>query len=193
MVPVWTAYWRGTGELGTGQPELLQHPFADTDVVGLSSAVGIGSGGIVSGTSCALLSTGSAMCWGYGASGQLGNSASTSSRSPVPVGGLLGAIGGGVGREHVCANLASGGVLCWGAGTLGQLGDGIGLGSNTPVSVSGISTARTVGSGPAAQHSCAMLDDFSVWCWGRGHQGQLGDGAAGAGVFRTTPYRVSGF
>jgi alpha-tubulin suppressor-like RCC1 family protein len=36
-----------------------------------------------------------------------------------------------------------------------------------------------IGSGPYANHTCAIKDDGSLWCWGRNDAGQLGDLAAG--------------
>jgi len=39
------------------------------------------------------------------------------------------------------------------------------------------------------EHSCAIADDGAAWCWGRGIEGQLGDGAK---ENRFTPSRVAG-
>jgi alpha-tubulin suppressor-like RCC1 family protein len=38
-------------------------------------------------------------------------------------------------------------------------------------------------------HSCALLEDASVRCWGRNSYGQLGDGST---IDRSTPVEVSG-
>lgn len=39
-------------------------------------------------------------------------------------------------------------------------------------------------------HNCAVLEDGTVWCWGRNDYGQIGDGTAGTN--RTVPTRVPG-
>jgi len=39
------------------------------------------------------------------------------------------------------------------------------------------------------QHTCAVLDDGSAWCWGDNRRGQLGDGTS---IDRSTPTRVVG-
>jgi pimeloyl-ACP methyl ester carboxylesterase len=66
-------------------------------------------------------------------------------------------------------------VKCWGDG---PLGDGTSSGSATPVDVSGISTAIAVsGGGYTGSHTCAVLSDKSVKCWGWNSDGQLGNGS----------------
>src|SRR5262245_7481063 len=42
------------------------------------------------------------------------------------------------------------------------------------------------------EHSCALLQDATVACWGRGDVGQLGDGMAGKAHLRETPVRIPG-
>ncbi|MCC6558614.1 MAG: hypothetical protein IT372_37240 [Polyangiaceae bacterium] len=41
-------------------------------------------------------------------------------------------------------------------------------------------------------HSCALLSDGSIRCWGSGEYGQLGDGTSGPGAAKTTPTQVQG-
>jgi len=83
------------------------------------------------------------------------------------------------GDAHSWAAKAEGSVWCWGKGGNGQLGDNTGDDSDYPVQVTGsggtgtFSNGILVGSGTA--HTCAAKDDESVWCWGKGDKGQLGD------------------
>jgi alpha-tubulin suppressor-like RCC1 family protein len=82
-----------------------------------------------------------------------------------------------IGGAHACARFTSGRVACWGDNTFGQLGNGT-AGTPTiaarPVFVRGLETATKLVSGFA--HSCAILSDSTVVCWGWNDYGQLGDG-----------------
>ena len=83
------------------------------------------------------------------------------------------------GGAHTCAVLADGSVWCWGSDDAGRLGDGIveePLLDPVPSRVVGIDDAVAISAGSA--HSCAVLVDGSVWCWGFGMGGQLGNGRA---------------
>lgn len=77
------------------------------------------------------------------------------------------------GWSHGCAVL-NGKVYCWGSNGRGQLGATslTALSSNIPVEVTGISTAVSVTAGES--HTCALLENGDVWCWGSNDDGQLG-------------------
>jgi alpha-tubulin suppressor-like RCC1 family protein len=85
-----------------------------------------------------VLSGGTADCWGYNGSGQLGNGTKTSSNTPVAVGFLSGVTAIAAGADHTCAVLSGGTVECWGLNDHGQLGNGTTTDSNTPVTVIGL-------------------------------------------------------
>ncbi len=94
------------------------------------------------------------------------------------------------GGYHACALMAGGSVRCWGNNTYGQLGNGTsdpGIDAVVPVEVTGLAGVSAVAAGE--NHTCALLGDGSVWCWGANSAGQLGDGTtAGSPV----PVQVSG-
>jgi hypothetical protein len=70
------------------------------------------------------------------------------------------------GSAHTCAIDACGGVWCWGQGQEGQLGDGtFNTFSNAPVAVVGL-PSRAVFVASGGWHSCAILEDGTLWCWG---------------------------
>ena len=139
------------------------------------STVAIGGGHM-----CALLDNRSVMCMGLGASGQLGNNGSMDQSVPVYVANL------GAGRtaaalsagfEHTCALLDNGNVSCWGNGLKGQIGNGVALNQlvpSQPLSFPG--NQKVVALSAGHSHTCAILDDGKVACWGAGSNGQLGNG-----------------
>jgi len=79
-----------------------------------------------------------------------------------------------VGPGHACAVAADGVVECWGTGDFGELGIRIQAYRNvhidTPGPVPAITTAVGVAAG--ATHTCAVLRDGTVWCWGDNTSGQ---------------------
>ena len=87
------------------------------------------------------------------------------------------------GGYHTCAVLASGGARCWGRNVTGELGDGTQTSSSTPVSVlisgrrlTAIAAGGGFSGGNTEGHTCALLADATVQCWGNNASGQLGDG-----------------
>ena len=75
--------------------------------------------------------------------------------------------------------LSNGSVQCWGYNSSGQLGDGTTTTRLTPVTVSGIADidiANAVAVSAGDRHTCALLSNGSIQCWGHNFVGQLGDG-----------------
>ncbi len=181
------------GNLGNGNTTNSSTPVVVEGVGGvgqLSGVTAITPGGW---HSCAVLSGGTVNCWGYNASGQLGNGTTTNSTTPVVVKGvggtgtLTGASAIGVGFEHTCALLTNGTVDCWGYGADGELGNGALPPSHTPVGVSGLSGATAIAVGD--EFSCALISGGTVECWGSNANGQLGNGST---TNSDTPVPVSG-
>jgi alpha-tubulin suppressor-like RCC1 family protein len=132
---------------------------------------------------------GGVWCWGRGSRGQLGATLMIDSVVPVAAVGLTGATHLAAGGAHTCAvRGAGGGVACWGANDEGQLGGGSfdkPTGVVTVVNIADDVAQLALG----AAHTCARLSNGRVMCWGRGTQGQLGDGhMTSAG----SPVEVSG-
>lgn len=97
-------------------------------------------------------------------------------------GGATGSVGSlasqiSAGANHTCA-VVEGDVYCWGSNASGQLGAAEDIaGSTVPVKVAGVSGARAVAAGN--DHSCAIIVDGQVACWGSNSDFQLGRSTAG--------------
>lgn len=171
------------GDMGAG----LKYVSLGTGV----TVVGVGSGDY---HSCALLSNGSVKCWGanlYGTSG-LGDTARHDGRASY-MGDNLPAVALGTGRravalyvgaEHSCAVLDNGALKCWGQNTYGQLGLGdTNDRGDAPGEMGDALPAVALGSGRTVKsmhlgfrHSCAILDNDQLKCWGYNKNAQLGLG-----------------
>jgi alpha-tubulin suppressor-like RCC1 family protein len=133
---------------------------------------------------CGIGSNGQGYCWGYNASGQVGNGSTNPAYAPAlvsqgarPSGGTFTDISAG--GYYSCGVGNNGQAYCWGANGNYQLGTGNTTGSSTPVLV--IQGARpsnvtytSVDTGH--QHTCGLGSDGNGYCWGEGAHGRLGNG-----------------
>jgi len=141
---------------------------------------------------CVRTFEGEIKCWGKNSFGQLGvgtvaNISDDGSLSQM--GGNLAAVALGTGRkaisvssgfDHTCALMDNSQVKCWGSNEFGQLGqdDTTNVGDSNVADVSNDS-AIALGStviqvSAGGNHTCALLDDGSLKCWGKNQVGQLG-------------------
>ncbi len=163
--------YNGNGQLGYGDTSLRTIP-------GPEIALGATATMVTTGQShtCALLSNGNVKCWGYNGYSQLGYGDNIDRSSPGPDVDL-GATATMVttGQSHTCALLSTGNVKCWGYNGNGQLGYGDFTSRTLPgpdISLGGAVTQLNVGS----NHTCALLSNGNVKCWGNNGEGQLGYG-----------------
>jgi len=165
--------WNSDGQVGDGTTTNRSTPVT---VSGLGSGVASISPGFL--FTCALTVDGAVKCWGYNASGQMGDGTTTERHMPVTVNGL----GGGVAAitacyYRTCALTTGGAVKCWGANDYGQLGDGTTTERHTPVDINELdSGVAAIAAG--GQHTCALMTSGALKCWGRNDLGQLGDGTS---------------
>ena len=117
--------------------------------------------------------TGSVVCWGRNADGQLGDGTLTSRLTPAEVPGLTDVARVALDGSHSCAVRRDGLVLCWGRNDFGQLGDGTLVNRRSPT-VTPVTDAAAVETGP--RHTCALRRSGAVACWGANNAGQLGLG-----------------
>ena len=170
-----------SGEMGDNLPAV--------DLGTGRTAIGIAVGGS---HACAMLDDGNVKCWGENGDGELGiGDTADRGNSSGEMGDNLPTIDFGIGRKvtslyayqyHTCAILDNSDMKCWGSGSQGKLGQGattdIGTSSSqmgdnlTAINLGSNKTAVQVAQGQS--HTCAMLQDRSIKCWGNGNSGQLG-------------------
>lgn len=182
--------YNDSGELGLGftsDPIGDDEEAADAPLVPIGAPVRIIEAG--GDHVCALTAHGDVRCWGLNNEGQLGyghDDPVGDDETPAEVGDVD--LGGDVvvqlalGGAHTCARTLSGKVRCWGLNAYGQLGYGhtTSIGDNeSPASAGYVKvdgTRSVVDIAVGSVHTCAVLDDGGVKCWGYGVQGQLGYG-----------------
>ncbi|MBE2197538.1 MAG: hypothetical protein IAE79_02935 [Anaerolinea sp.] len=162
----------GYGQVGNNS---AQNQYTPANVVGLYTGAVHLSASLWH--SCAVTNTGGVKCWGAGENGRLGDGTEEVRRVPVDVVGLSSGVAAvGAGGQHSCALLHTGAIKCWGMNAFGSVGDGSTIHERlTPVDVvnlNGRAEAISVG----GLHSCALMEDGSIRCWGDNRHGQLGDG-----------------
>jgi alpha-tubulin suppressor-like RCC1 family protein len=95
------------------------------------------------------------------------------------------------GAAHTCAVLTDGNVRCWGSNEFGQLGALLDqpivgddeLPSETPGLVVTFGARRALQVSGGVGHTCVLLDDGNVRCWGRNLENQLTPTRADGDVF----------
>jgi alpha-tubulin suppressor-like RCC1 family protein len=116
--------------------------------------------------------------WGYGNNGQLGDNTTTNKSSPVQTishGTTWRSVESGKGSA-TAAIKTDGSLWLWGSNSGGQLGTNSRIGQSSPVqTVSGGTNWRAVS--VSSIHSAAIKTDGTLWTWGSGADGRLGNNA----------------
>ena len=190
---VWAWGDDGLGQLGTVGPLPRAIPGRVQHLSGVTAiAAGEGDG-------YALRRDGTVWAWGDASLGQLGTQRCGASESaergnrrcpragvPVKIRGLGGVTAIAAGADTAYALRRDGSVWAWGDDSFGALGSRIRRQfTDQPTRVRGLAHVVAMAAGSSAAY--AVLRDGSVWAWGRGIDGELGDGNA---TNRAVPTRV---
>ncbi|HEU5453104.1 MAG TPA: hypothetical protein VFU76_14010, partial [Terriglobales bacterium] len=183
----WAWGYDGNGELGNGA--YSGSVLAPVPVSNLSAVIAVSAG---NSHSLALRGDGTVWSFGYNGEGELGDATRSSSNVPVQVRGISQATGIAAGGYHSLALRVDGTVWGWGYNANGEVGNGVfsSGGCNCvayPVQVSALTGVVAVAAG--YQHSLALKSDGTVWAWGYGYDGELGDGNS---TRSSVPVQVSG-
>lgn len=144
--------------------------------------------------SCVLLADGTVHCWGATIHGTSNSGNDGIQPTPRRIPGLEDVTAIAAGSSHDCALRRDGTVWCWGRAAEGQIGVGrvppLKVGEDysvvpTPTRAKGLRSVRVIAA--AAERTCAIRTDGSLWCWGDNKRGQLGDGTS---IDRHVPVRV---
>lgn len=145
---------------------------------------------------CATVSDGTGYCWGFGSDGQIGNGASNNVSTPTAIqtSSKFASLAAS-GWPTVCGLTTDGDAYCWGSDYGGALGKGTNnQHANTPQLVLGghkyVSLTRSQFA------TCGLTTTYVPYCWGRGGNGQIGNGSTANALSPaavTLPAGVPGF
>lgn len=175
---LWAWGFNGFGQLGNNYSAPAYAPWAVIPLPGGRVVAKIAAGYY---HSLALATDGTIWAWGNGANGQLGNGGTGNAYTPVAVNPLPGGrvpVAIAAGFYHSLALASDGTVWAWGYGFNGELGNALSSGAYGPVAVNTLPSGRIVQTIAASGfHNYALATDGSMWAWGFGGSGQLGNGS----------------
>ena len=123
---------------------------------------------------CALLTGDNGVCWGNNNQGQLGDGTMSIRAAATPIVDLVGPLELVTGGWFACARLMDSTMKCWGDNGYGQLGfSTLGADVMQPTAVPGMTGVTQMAAGQS--HTCVLLADRTVSCWGLNSAGELGD------------------
>ena len=170
------------GQLGVfNGPETSPVPIRTNGLV-TSNLTGVSAIAAGSNHTCAIVD-GSALCWGQGDDGQLGDEvigpqhdieSPQTVRRASPAGFVRNAAAIVAGASHTCIITRDRTVECWGQNVYGQLGRGdagaVARAASAAPAI-GLSDVEAIAAG--SYHTCAVSGG-AVYCWGENTYGQLG-------------------
>jgi alpha-tubulin suppressor-like RCC1 family protein len=172
------------GKLGNGTNVRVAIP-TPQQVGGNSDWTSLSAGGS---HTCGVRANGTAWCWGFNGTGQLGILGQGTTTTPLQVGSDFNWASVSAADDYTCALRTNGTAWCWGWNANGQLGIGtVATIANTPRQVGSASDWLSLS--VAKYHTCGVREDGTAWCWGRNVEGQLGNGT---NTDANTPQQVSG-
>lgn len=164
------------------------------DVISRSSPTQVGAltdwASVSAGDGCLAVKTdGTLWAWGYGLFAILAQNNTINYSSPVQIGALTNWSVASLGKTHGMAVKTDGTLWGWGFNTPeGFIGDGTTIGRSSPVQIGSLTNWSTVNAG--RKFTAAIKTDGSLWAWGDGSDGKLGNNLAGSAATQSSPIQV---
>jgi alpha-tubulin suppressor-like RCC1 family protein len=178
---LWTWGSGGNGQLGTNDTAQILTPV--TTFAGGTNWKQVSSG---DSHIAAIKTDGTLWAWGFGGNGRLGINEGGFTQRLTPVTTFAGGTNWkqvSAGNQYTAAIKTDGTLWTWGSGSSGQLGDNIAFQRDTPVTTFvGGTNWKQVSAGN--QYTAAIKTDGTLWTWGAGSDGQLGNNNS---TIRSTP------
>ena len=202
---VWTWGGNANGKLGIGETNTVR-ALVPVEVHGASNVLFLNSVQAIMGGEThyvALKSDGTIWSWGWNGLGELGDGTTNDAWTPIQTGltanpPLTNVIKLGGRPYFTLAVKSDGSIWAWGMNQLGQMGNGTvnplsGPQVTVPVMVSNSAPGGPINSPMQVtcgyQFGAALLTNGTVWTWGSGSHGELGNGTTGSSYF---PAQVPG-
>jgi alpha-tubulin suppressor-like RCC1 family protein len=129
-------------------------------------------------STCGIREGNTLWCWGQQIHGDLGTGRPGNANQPQQITRKTSAwTSVTVGDNHACATRKDGGLWCWGFNGYGQLGIGTTTDSPRPQQVTTPAADGWASVSAGVDHTCALRTDGTLWCWGRGDLGAVGNGS----------------
>ena len=174
--------WGNNAEGETGHGDTT--PWAAPASVGVSAEWASVNEGVTS--SFGIKRDGTLWAWGDNTYGQLGTGDTTSHTSPVQVGTDSNWASVSAGYRDTYAIKADGTLWSWGQNLVGEVGDSTTTQRLAPVQI-GVGHIWRQVTGGSYYHAVAVATNGTLWAWGYGGQGQLGNGST---ANKTVPTQV---
>jgi uncharacterized repeat protein (TIGR02543 family) len=184
---LWGWGWNSKGQLGSSVADFYVDFTEEPVQVSAEQWAAVSAGDEFT---IGLKADGSLWAWGWNNVGQLGDGSVADKSIPIRVGSdtWLAAVAG---TDHVVAIKADGSLWAWGGNQYGELGNGSSDGISDPpphpdpAQIGTDTDWRFVTT--RYNHNAAIKEDGSLWLWGLGALGRLGDGTTAS---KTTPQRL---
>jgi hypothetical protein len=120
---------------------------------------------------CAILSGGTAECWGE--EPKVGDGGPTNRAKPTPTAGGIAFTSIAASPTHYCGVATDQSIYCWGTYALVDAAAAAPYAARVPTRQPG--SISWLAAAPGTAHNCALAVDQTAWCWGNNSFNQLGD------------------
>lgn len=179
--------WDWTGALGAGDVSAERCSFSGSDPCSRTPRLVVGGHewaqlSATDRATCGVTTAGALYCWGLDVGGndgmycQIPDNLTGCTRTPMRIAPWKTYKATSIGNVHRCEQALDGTLECWGANYWGMFGNGtVNTYSATPVTAAGgAAYASFVASRTG---TCGLRNDGRAQCWGRGAEGQVGNGS----------------